>query len=240
MKTLTEFNAFDLTPSIKTLQELTSAGKTPEEIQAAFTESKKLEGDKLKFFLHALELIKDKSSGLKRVLVFTAAETEKVPAGSQKHEEHYYLVEFFPAQQSQRPPREGGRYGDKKGGRGGKGGGRGGKPGGDRGGRDSRDGGGRPARGPGRPQDGASAGAAPGGPGAPSGENRGPRGPRAPRPPRAFQAPRPRLGPDGQPLPPPALPKPLDKPIGAPVSVTPKPAPAAESSSAPTSNDSNS
>lgn len=122
MKTLTEFASLHLKNAAKTKQELTTAGKTAEELPAALGEALKIEGDKLTFLLHALELVQAKLADLKRVIVFTLAETEKPPANATKHGEHYYLVEFYPSAQSQNernaPSKDGkdgkGGRGDKK------------------------------------------------------------------------------------------------------------------------------
>lgn len=120
MKTITEFNGFDLQATAKKAQEFTASGKTPEETQAAIGELKKIEGDKLKLYLQALDLSKAKSQGLKRIVVLTAAEAEKVPSGLQKVDDHYFLLEYFPEPPgSQKGGRFPGKRGDKKG-RGGK------------------------------------------------------------------------------------------------------------------------
>lgn len=171
MKTITEFNGFSLSNALKKQQELTAAGKTPEELGAAMGEELKMEGDKLKHLLASLDAVKSKTDGVKRVLVMTLAENEKAPAGALKVEETYYVVEHFPSAQKAKPA-----HADDRGGRGGKGG-KGGK-----GGRGGRDGGGRGERSFGG---GEGRGRGPGaGPGAP-GEGGGGRGPRAPRGDRA-------------------------------------------------------
>jgi len=156
MKTLTEFVAVTLRTAAKTRAELTSGGKTIEELPPAMGEALKLEGDKLNFMMNALEVVGDRSDDLKRVIVFTLVEGEKAPTHAKQMGEHYYLVEYYPSLHAKKPradsrdERGGGRDGKGKG-RGDK---RGGKPGGD------------------RPEQSAA-----GGPG-------GGRPPRAPRPPR--------------------------------------------------------
>jgi len=87
MKTLTEFANMTIQRGLTQLKELTAASKTVEEIQAAITESFKLEGEKLKFFMNALNAVKEKTDRLKRVIVMTVAEGEKLPSGSSKIEE---------------------------------------------------------------------------------------------------------------------------------------------------------
>jgi len=96
MKTITEFSGFDLKAFLPKLTELTAAQKTPEEIEASFQEIKKYEADKTKWYLHALQLAKEDPAAVKRILVATAAEGEKVPSDYQKKDEHYFLIEFFP------------------------------------------------------------------------------------------------------------------------------------------------
>lgn len=96
MKTITEFFGLHLNNALKASKELAAAGKTPEEIQQALGSSFKAEGDKLKFLTTAMELIKERSEGLKRVVVLTIAENEKVPPHTEKRDEHYYLIEYFP------------------------------------------------------------------------------------------------------------------------------------------------
>ena len=152
MKTITEFNVFQLKNALAKLSEL--AGKTPEEVSAALGEAFKLEGDRLKFFQAAVDLVKTRVESLKRVVVMTAGEGEKAPGGTEEREGTHYLVEFYPAPESKQP-RGGREDGKGRGGRGGKGGGRGkGGPGG----RDGKSGGGRGGRDGARaPRDGASA-----------------------------------------------------------------------------------
>lgn len=125
MKTLTEFNGFQLSQAIKTLSEHTASGKTPEEAQQLLLESLKLEGDRAKWFGHALELQKKKTNPLKRVVVMSLGEGEKLPENLQKFEEHYFMVETFPEPpkpQNEKRPFDGKFKGKKKGKRGGRGG----------------------------------------------------------------------------------------------------------------------
>lgn len=102
MKTITEFDGFTLKRGLQKLVELEKEGKTAEEIPALITETFKYEGDKLKFFQAALDMAKARgatpeNSRVKRVVVMTLQETEKAPQGSEKRDEHTYLLEFFPA-----------------------------------------------------------------------------------------------------------------------------------------------
>lgn len=198
-KTITEFDSFRLKNALNTKKELAAAGKTPEEIPAALGEALKLEGDKLKWFLAALELAEARIDNLKRVVVYAAEEGKSAPSGAVQKEDKYFLAEFFYTPQPKRESR-GGRDGDKRGGKGGKG--RGGK-GGRGGGRDGdKRGGGRGGRGGERGRGGdhvpvqvvggpeAGAAAAPGG--GEKREKRGPRPPRAPVGPRPTSKPAPR------------------------------------------------
>ncbi len=141
MKTLTEFSA----TTLKTLQtqwdETAQSGKTPEELPAAFGETTKLEGDKLTWAQAALEMVKTARGAVKRILVMSAAEGEKAPAGAVQKGDHWFSIEYFPEAFRKSAPAAdrdfGGRDGKRggKGGRGrdGKGGGRGGERGGERG-----------------------------------------------------------------------------------------------------------
>ena len=155
MKTLTEFAALTLKNALSKKQELTSAGKTAEELPAALGEALKLEGDKLAFMIAALDMVGEKTHDLKRVLVSALNEGENAPSSAKLIGEKYYTVEYYPpvhkAGADKQAPAAGGRDGagggrrDGKGGRGGKGGGRNDRGGGGSG----RDGGGRGPGGPG-------------------------------------------------------------------------------------------
>ncbi len=139
MKTITEFNAIELKNHLKTLELLSKAGKTAEEISLAFGEATKKEGDKLKFFVNALESIKARAQGLKRVVVLAAPEEapeegpekapgkvkDKIPQHAEKRDGYIYLPEYYPAlpgEKKGRPGRgagkDGGRGGGRRGGQG--------------------------------------------------------------------------------------------------------------------------
>ena len=95
MKSVTEFSVFTLQKGLNAHNELTAGGKSPEEIAAGLGETFKMEGDKLKHFVNSLEVAKTATSGrLKRILVVTFAEGEKVAEKAVKVEETYYLPEF--------------------------------------------------------------------------------------------------------------------------------------------------
>lgn len=140
MRSVTEFPTHKLVQGLNARNALTGEGKTPEEVSVALGESFKLEGDKLKYFLNAVDVASQNLEKLSRVRVLSFAEGESVPHKAVKVEELHYLPEF---QVEYRPKTEDtsaqkGGPGGKKGGRGGrdskgKGGPRGkGGPGGDK------------------------------------------------------------------------------------------------------------
>jgi hypothetical protein len=120
MKSVTEFPSFTLTKALQTKAALVADGKTPEEIQTSLAETFKLEGDKAKFFMNALEIAGQNTQNLKRVVVVTLNEGETAPAKATKVEDHHYIVEMIT---TARPATD---AGDKSHGRGGRGKGRGG------------------------------------------------------------------------------------------------------------------
>lgn len=125
MKAVTEFASFTLTKGLKSLASLTAEGKSPEEIQTSLGETFKLEGDKLGYFVKALEVAGQNTENLKRVVIVRLNEGEAAPAKATQAEELYYIPEFLnltPAKPAVKA--------DGKGGRGGPGGNRGGGKGG--------------------------------------------------------------------------------------------------------------
>ncbi len=118
MKSITEFANFTLNQGLKTKAALEAEGKAPEEIQQGLGTAFKYEGDKLKYFINALDVAGQNQDNLKRVLVMSLSEGENVPSKATKVEELHYVPEFHvtlkPAAAAQ----------DAKGGRGGKKGGR--------------------------------------------------------------------------------------------------------------------
>lgn len=125
MKLVTEFPSYTLTKAVAAKAALTTAGKTPEEIEASLGETFKLEGDKLKYFVNAINVANDNATNLKRVFVATLADGENIPAKSVKVDDHHYIPEFL-AGPKPAPTKDakggrggrpgGGRGGDKKGG----------------------------------------------------------------------------------------------------------------------------
>ena len=117
MKSVTEFPSFTLNQGLKAKAALSAEGKTPEEIQTSLGETFKYEGDKLKYFTHALDVAGQNTENLKRVLVLSLAEGENAPPKATKLEEMHYLPEFHVDHKAQAAR----KVDDKKGGRGGKG-----------------------------------------------------------------------------------------------------------------------
>lgn len=123
MKSITEFPSFTLSKGLQTRATLSSEGKSPEEIQTSLGESFKFEGDKLKYFMNALDVADQNKENLKRVLVLTLNEGENAPPKAIKVEETHYLPEFLTTQKA--APASGkneGRGGGRGKGRGGGGG----------------------------------------------------------------------------------------------------------------------
>lgn len=151
MKTLTEFPSSVLKKAAQLKAELTTGGKTPEEISQSMSETLKIEGDKLSFLMNALEVIGNKQNDLKRVVVYTLSEGEKVSGPVAQKGEHAYLAEFYPSLEKPKARAEMDHHpgGDRSRGKGGRGKGRGGPgnqnggsnrgPGAGRGNRDNRD-----------------------------------------------------------------------------------------------------
>ncbi len=94
MKSITEFWAVNLTKGIKTKTDLAAAGKTPEEIQTEIGTAFKMEGDKLKHFMNAMEVAAQNPEKLGRVLVVSLNEGETAPPKGVKMDESHYIPEF--------------------------------------------------------------------------------------------------------------------------------------------------
>lgn len=95
MKSVTEFANITLNKGLSTKAALTAEGKNPEEIQQGVGESFKFEGDKLKYFMNALDVAGQNQTNLKRVFVVSLNEGEKAPAKAVQVEEMYYVPEFL-------------------------------------------------------------------------------------------------------------------------------------------------
>jgi hypothetical protein len=94
MRSVTEFPNFKLVQGLNARNALTTEGKTPEEVAASLGATFKLEGDKLKYFLNAVEVAGQNLEGLTRVLVVAFNEGESVPTKAAKVEEMHYVPEF--------------------------------------------------------------------------------------------------------------------------------------------------
>lgn len=118
MKNITEFPSFTLTKAVTAKTALLAEGKSPEEVQTSLGEQFKLEGDKLKHFVAALDVASQNAANLRRVLVVTLAEGEKAPAKAVQVEEHHYVPEFvITAAPVKAAPEKGDRRGGGKGGK---------------------------------------------------------------------------------------------------------------------------
>lgn len=95
MKSVTEFWSVNLNKGLKAKAELAAGGKTPEEIQTAIGETFKMEGDKLKHFINAMEVASQNPEKLAKVLVVTVAEGETAPPKAVKMDESHYIPEFM-------------------------------------------------------------------------------------------------------------------------------------------------
>lgn len=95
MKTITEFAANVFKNAAKISNELSTLGKTSEEIAQALGSVLKLDGEKLVFFQSAAELVGEKLDDLKRVIVFTVNEGGKALAGATQKGEHYFISEYY-------------------------------------------------------------------------------------------------------------------------------------------------
>ena len=118
MKAVTEFPSFTLNRAVQAKITLSAEGKTPEEIQASLGETFKFEGDKLKYFVNAVDVASNHKENLKRVVVLSLNEGENAPAKAVQVEEMHYVPEFVimsrPA--AAETDRKGGRGGRKGGG----------------------------------------------------------------------------------------------------------------------------
>lgn len=94
MKSVTEFWNHTLAKGITAKNALTAEGKTPEEIQTSLGETFKLEGDKLKYFVAAIDVAIQNADKLSRVLVVSLADGENAPPKAVKVEEMHFVPEF--------------------------------------------------------------------------------------------------------------------------------------------------
>lgn len=121
MKAVTEFPNFVLAKGLTAKAALAAEGKSPEEIQTAIGESFKLEAEKAKHFLAAIDVSSTNTKDLRRVLVVSLNENEAAPAKAVKVDDFYYIPEFLVMSAPKSVDAR-----DSRGGRGGKGKGKGG------------------------------------------------------------------------------------------------------------------
>ncbi len=120
MKAVTEFASFTLVKGLNAQASLAAEGKTPEEIQASLGEAFKLEGEKLSYFINALNIASQNKESLKRVVVLKLNEGEPVPQKATVIEELHYVPEFLVLSRPTPPAdAKAGGKGGRKGGRGG-------------------------------------------------------------------------------------------------------------------------
>ncbi len=123
MKAVTEFSNFTLNQALKTKANLSAEGKTPEEIQENLGTTFKLEGEKLGYFVNALEVVGTQTANLKRVVVMRLNEGESAPAKGTQVGDLCYVPEFISTAAPKAVEKSTGRGGRPN--RGGPGGGRG-------------------------------------------------------------------------------------------------------------------
>lgn len=119
MKAVTEFASFTLNAALKAKAALAAEGKSPEEIQASLATTYKLEGEKLGYFITALDVAAANSENLKRVLVVRLSEGEKAPAKATQTEDIAIYPEALVMVRADKPKDD-----KRGGGRGGRGGGK--------------------------------------------------------------------------------------------------------------------
>ena len=73
---------------------LVAEGKTPEEIQESLWVTFKYEGDKLKYFINALDVAAKNATDLVRVMIMRLNEGESAQGKGVQVEDLYYLPEF--------------------------------------------------------------------------------------------------------------------------------------------------
>lgn len=121
MRSVTEFSNAAIAKGLKAREALVTEGKSPEEIQTTMGTTFKMEGDKLKFFLSALDIGSKNMNNLARVMVVALNEGEQAPANAEKVEEHYFICDLIktdkPAAKAE-PHKRGGPGGGKGGQRG--------------------------------------------------------------------------------------------------------------------------
>jgi hypothetical protein len=139
MKSVTEFSNLKLADGLQAKAALATEGKSPEEIMTAMGEKFKLEGDKLKCFVNALEVAGQTTEKLFRIKVVKLNEGQNPPARATVIEDLCYISELQTSPEDIKKAQEkaaaAAAAASSKDARGGKGGDRGGKGGGKGGGK---------------------------------------------------------------------------------------------------------
>lgn len=104
MKSVGEFSSLKLADGVKAKAALAAEGKTPEEISTALGEKFKYEGDKLTYFVAALEIAEKSTEKLFAVKVGRLNEGEKAPNGSTVVEDICYVAETYPSADKKAAP----------------------------------------------------------------------------------------------------------------------------------------
>jgi hypothetical protein len=94
MKAVIEFPNHILVKGIQAKTALAAEGKTDEEVQASLGETFKYEGDKLKYFVIALDVASQNMEKLSRVRVLILDEGQAVPPKATKVEEVHFVPDF--------------------------------------------------------------------------------------------------------------------------------------------------
>ena len=95
MKSVTEFANYTLNQAVVKKNALVAEGKSGDEISQSLGQDFKLEGDKLKYFINAVEVASQNTDKLKRVLVVKLNEGEAAPNKATQFEDLHYVPEFF-------------------------------------------------------------------------------------------------------------------------------------------------
>jgi hypothetical protein len=140
MKSVTEFSNLKLADGLQAKTAFATEGKSPEEIMTAMGEKFKLEGDKLKCFVNALEVAGQTTEKLFRIKVVKLNEGQNPPARATVIEDLCYISELQTSPEDIKKAQEkaaaaAAAAASAKDSRGGKGGDRGGKGGGKGGGK---------------------------------------------------------------------------------------------------------
>lgn len=94
MKSVTEFPGYILVKGNEAKAALVAEGKTPEEVQVSLGATFKYEGDKLKYFVNALDVAAKNTNDLARVMIMRLDEGESAQGKGVQVEDLCYLPEF--------------------------------------------------------------------------------------------------------------------------------------------------